>query len=73
MLKLNQETRKQLNALFKTELGVAVIASLKKVIVEEDNAPANALDGNMYALLLSRKEGELDTIKQIIKIGESNG
>lgn len=73
MLKLNQECKKKLEISLKSKLGKSLIEDFKKIIVNEDNLPANANDGFLYALQLSRTEGQLDVIKQLIKIGEKNG
>ena len=58
--------------MFRTEVGKSLLEDFKKIIVNSDNYPANAADGELFAMLMNRKEGELSLLKQLIKIGESN-
>lgn len=72
MLPFNKECQNKLKALFRSELGSSVLADFKKIIVDNDNYPANATDGMLFSLLATRTDGELSVLKQLIKIGESN-
>lgn len=68
----NNETRIKIKALFKSDLGRAVLSDFKDIIVKNDNYPVNASDGMLFSLLATRTEGEISMLKQLIKIGESN-
>ena len=72
MIPFNQDQKNKIKSLLRTEEGKSLLADLKAIIVKEDNYPANASDGMLFALLSGRKEGELSVLRQIIRIGESN-
>lgn len=72
MVTFNKDQRVKLKTIFRTEVGASLLKDLKEIIVNSDNYPANASDGMLFAMLASRKEGEISLLKQLIKIGESN-
>jgi len=72
MVTFNKDQRVKLKTIFRTEVGASLLKDLKEIIVNSDNYPANANDGMLFAMLASRKEGEISLLKQLIKIGESN-
>lgn len=72
MVTFNKDQRVKLKTIFRTEVGASLLKDLKEIIVNSDNYPANATDGMLFAMLASRKEGEISLLKQLIKIGESN-
>ena len=72
MVKFNKECQDKIKTLLKSEVGKSLISDLKEIIVKNDNYPANATDGILFSMLVSRAEGELSVLKQLIKIGENN-
>ena len=68
----NKDQQDKIRIMFKTDVGKSLLSDLKAIIVKADNYPVNAQDGILFSVLMSRAEGELSMLRQLIKIGESN-